>query len=62
MLTGVTRVGVSSTPGKTKHFQTLMVSDTLMLCDCPGLVFPSFMNNTGQMLCSGETIVNQCHV
>ena len=50
---GVTRVGVSSTPGKTKHFQTLMVSDELMLCDCPGLVFPSFMSSTGQMLCSG---------
>jgi hypothetical protein len=33
---GVTRVAVSATPGKTKHFQTLMVSDSLMLCDCPG--------------------------
>lgn len=56
---GVVRVGVSSTPGKTKHFQTLQVSDSLMLCDCPGLVFPSFMNNTGQMLCSGILPINQ---
>jgi large subunit GTPase 1 len=44
---GVVRVGVSSTPGKTKHFQTLMVSEDIMLCDCPGLVFPSFMRSTG---------------
>ena len=36
-----------------------MVSDELMLCDCPGLVFPSFMNNTGQMLCSGILPINQ---
>lgn len=56
---GVVRVGVSSTPGKTKHFQTLQVSEELMLCDCPGLVFPSFMNNTGQMLCSGILPINQ---
>lgn len=56
---GVVRVGVSSTPGKTKHFQTLMVSKNLMLCDCPGLVFPSFMNNTGEMLCSGILPINQ---
>ena len=33
---GVVRVAVSATPGKTKHFQTLVVSDSLLLCDCPG--------------------------
>ena len=32
----VVRVGVSSTPGKTKHFQTIDVTENLMLCDCPG--------------------------
>ena len=53
------RVGVSSTPGKTKHFQTLVLSDTIMLCDCPGLVFPSFMNSTGEMLCAGMLPINQ---
>lgn len=37
------KVSVSATPGKTKHFQTLYVDETLMLCDCPGLVFPSFV-------------------
>lgn len=29
-------MAVSATPGKTKHFQTLVVSDSLLLCDCPG--------------------------
>jgi hypothetical protein len=52
-------VAVSATPGKTKHFQTLMVSDNLMLCDCPGLVFPSFMSSPGEMLCAGILPVNQ---
>ena len=56
---GVARVAVSSTPGKTKHFQTLNVSDALMLCDCPGLVFPSFMSNAGEMLCAGILPINQ---
>ena len=50
---------MSSTPGKTKHFQTLMVSDELMLCDCPGLVFPSFMSSPGEMLCAGILPINQ---
>ncbi len=45
--------------GKTKHFQTLEVTDSLMLCDCPGLVFPSFMNSTGEMICSGILPINQ---
>ena len=56
---GVARVAVSSTPGKTKHFQTLNVSEALMLCDCPGLVFPSFMSNAGEMLCAGILPINQ---
>lgn len=55
---GVVRVGVGSTPGKTKHFQTVDVNESLMLCDCPGLVFPSFMNNTSDMLCSGVLPIN----
>ena len=56
---GRVRVGVSSTPGKTKHFQTLFLSDKLMLCDCPGLVFPSFMRSAGDMLCAGILPINQ---
>lgn len=56
---GALRVAVSSTPGKTKHFQTLHVSPSLQLCDCPGLVFPSFMRSTGEMLCAGILPINQ---
>lgn len=53
------RVGVSSTPGKTKHFQTLVLSDKVLLADCPGLVFPSIMTSTAEMLCSGVLPINQ---
>ncbi|WOL08937.1 GTPase LSG1-2 [Canna indica] len=52
-LVGQKRTGVTSTPGKTKHFQTLMISDELMLCDCPGLVFPSFSSSRYEMIASG---------
>lgn len=55
---GHLRVAVSSTPGKTKHFQTLNIDENLMLCDCPGLVFPSFMQSTGEMLCAGVLPIN----
>jgi len=56
---GLVRVGVASQPGKTKHFQTLYlpedtaVHDQLMLCDCPGLVFPSFCSNTADLIAAG---------
>lgn len=34
-------VSVSRTPGHTKHFQTIFLTPSVRLCDCPGLVFPS---------------------
>mmetsp|Transcript_109924 Transcript_109924/g.236583 ORF Transcript_109924/g.236583 Transcript_109924/m.236583 type:complete len:647 (-) Transcript_109924:168-2108(-) len=41
-MVGAKRVGMSSTPGKTKHIQTLELQNLgVTLCDCPGLVFPS---------------------
>lgn len=44
-------------PGKTKHFQTLFLEGAqcwnLCLCDCPGLVFPSFANSKAEMMCCG---------
>uniref|UniRef100_A0A5B7C0D4 G domain-containing protein n=1 Tax=Davidia involucrata TaxID=16924 RepID=A0A5B7C0D4_DAVIN len=52
-LVGEKRTGVTSTPGKTKHFQTLIISDELTLCDCPGLVFPSFTSSRYEMIASG---------
>ncbi|KAH6831980.1 P-loop containing nucleoside triphosphate hydrolases superfamily protein [Perilla frutescens var. hirtella] len=52
-LVGAKRTGVTSTPGKTKHFQTLIISEKLTLCDCPGLVFPSFTSSRHEMIASG---------
>lgn len=53
VLCGVKRVGVANRPGKTKHFQTLNLDDELCLCDCPGLVFPSFANSKAEMMTCG---------
>ncbi|WAR13985.1 LSG1-like protein [Mya arenaria] len=44
------KVPVSATPGRTKHFQTLFVDSSLMLCDCPGLVFPSFVTTKADLV------------
>eukprot|EP01082_Thalassiosira_pseudonana_P009598 g8543.t1 g8543 contig3:343707-346978(+) len=54
-LHGVVRVGVAAQPGKTKHFQTLLLPDRddIMLCDCPGLVFPSFVSSSADMIAAG---------
>ena len=49
------RVGVASQPGKTKHFQTLLLPDrtNMMLCDCPGLAFPSFVSSSADLIAAG---------
>ncbi|CEO95877.1 unnamed protein product (mitochondrion) [Plasmodiophora brassicae] len=52
-LMGEKRVGVASMPGKTRHFQTLILSDRVTLCDCPGLVFPTFMNSQADLVVNG---------
>lgn len=52
-LIGAKKVSVSSTPGKTKHFQTIHLSDSVLLCDCPGLVFPNFATTKAELVCSG---------
>lgn len=53
------RVAVAATPGKTKHFQTLPLTDTLTLVDCPGLVFPSFVSTREEMVCNGVLPIDQ---
>ncbi|CAG8731243.1 8544_t:CDS:2, partial [Racocetra persica] len=58
-LLGEKRVSVSSTPGKTKHFQTIHLSPSLVLCDCPGLVFPNFATTNGDMVCNGVLPIDQ---
>jgi len=58
-LIGSKKVSVSSTPGKTKHFQTIHLSDKVLLCDCPGLVFPNFAYTNGELVCSGVLPIDQ---
>lgn len=53
VLLGSKQVGVASLPGKTKHFQTHNLGLDLQLCDCPGLVFPSFANSKAEMMTCG---------
>ncbi|KAM4772479.1 large subunit GTPase 1 homolog [Rhinophrynus dorsalis] len=56
---GNKKVSVSATPGHTKHFQTLYVAPGLCLCDCPGLVMPSFVSTKAEMICSGILPIDQ---
>ncbi|KAJ3118536.1 hypothetical protein HDU96_000954 [Phlyctochytrium bullatum] len=58
-LVGSTKVTVSSTPGKTKHFQTIHLDDRVILCDCPGLVFPSFATTKAEMVINGILPIDQ---
>lgn len=53
------KVSVSATPGKTKHFQTLYLDSELLLCDCPGLVMPSFVSTKAEMILNGILPINQ---
>jgi large subunit GTPase 1 len=58
-LIGAKKVSVSSTPGKTKHFQTIHLSDQVILCDCPGLVFPNFATTKAELVCNGVLPIDQ---
>lgn len=58
-LMGAKKTNVGITPGKTKHFQTLVVSDSLCLCDCPGLVFPTFATSAANLVCNGILPIDQ---
>ncbi|CAI6100349.1 unnamed protein product [Clonostachys chloroleuca] len=58
-LIGAKKVSVSSTPGKTKHFQTIHLSDQVILCDCPGLVFPNFAFTKADLVCNGVLPIDQ---
>ncbi len=52
-------MSVSSTPGKTKHFQTIHLSDKVLLCDCPRLVFPNFASTKAELVCNGVLPIDQ---
>ena len=53
VLCGAKKVGVAPRPGKTKHLQTILLGSDIWLCDCPGLVFPSFASSKSEMVCWG---------
>jgi large subunit GTPase 1 len=53
------KVSVSATPGKTKHFQTLFLEKDLILCDCCGLVLPSFCATKADMVLNGILPIDQ---
>lgn len=50
---GKKKVAVTNQPGKTKHVQTLILNENVTLCDCPGLVFPSFVGTRAEMVTCG---------
>ncbi|KAH6626991.1 hypothetical protein B0J18DRAFT_381510 [Chaetomium sp. MPI-SDFR-AT-0129] len=58
-LIGAHKVSVSATPGKTKHFQTIHYSDRVILCDCPGLVFPNFASTKAELVVNGVLPIDQ---
>jgi large subunit GTPase 1 len=60
---------LSDTPSShlRRHFQTILF-DNFVLCDCPGLVFPSFVSTKSEMVCNGilpvdqmRDFLGQCH-
>lgn len=59
VLYGAKKAAVAATPGKTKHFQTLRLDEEFTLCDCPGLVFPSFATTKASMVCNGLLPIDQ---
>ncbi|CAB3407955.1 unnamed protein product [Caenorhabditis bovis] len=58
-IAGGKKVSVSATPGKTRHFQTIHIDSQLCLCDCPGLVMPSFSFGRSEMFLNGILPVDQ---
>jgi large subunit GTPase 1 len=58
-LLGEKKVSVSATPGKTKHFQTINLSNSVTLCDCPGLVFPQFATTSAELVLDGVLPIDQ---
>jgi ribosome biogenesis GTPase A len=49
-LNGRKVVSVSRTPGHTKHLQTIFLTKSVRICDCPGLVFPSLVSKPLQVM------------
>ncbi|PWW71790.1 hypothetical protein C7212DRAFT_360348 [Tuber magnatum] len=56
---GAKEVSVSSIPGKTKHLQTLLLGEKIVLGDCPGLVFPNFDTAKAELICNCVLPIDQ---
>eukprot|EP01041_Mallomonas_annulata_P006178 gene6178-12513_t len=52
-------VGVSKTPGHTKHLQTIVLNSSVTICDCPGLVFPAVDTPLPLQILSGHVNIAQ---
>nr|VZI32877.1 unnamed protein product [Spirometra erinaceieuropaei] len=52
-LCGAKKVSVSATPGRTKRFQTIFLQPDFQLCDCPGMVMPSFAHTREDLVVAG---------
>ncbi|KAF8066210.1 Gnl1 [Scenedesmus sp. PABB004] len=59
-LLGTHRVAVSSHPGRTKHYQTHWMTDRLVLCDCPGIVFPRLDVSMSMQVLFGSYPIASC--
>jgi large subunit GTPase 1 len=46
-------------PPRRRRHQTLHISTEITLCDCPGLVFPSFTSSRAEMVISGVVPIAQ---
>ncbi|KAF8367567.1 hypothetical protein PRIPAC_85396, partial [Pristionchus pacificus] len=58
-LLALKKVTVSATPGKTRRLQTHSLDDGVVLCDCPGLVMPSFAFDRSEMFLNGIMPIEQ---
>ena len=59
VLCGRKQVAVAAQPGKTKHMQTVPISEEITLLDCPGLIFPSFISSRAEMVVCGVLPIDQ---
>ncbi|KAF6258733.1 hypothetical protein COO60DRAFT_1270589, partial [Scenedesmus sp. NREL 46B-D3] len=59
-LLGTHRVAVSCHPGRTKHYQTHFMSSRLVLCDCPGIVFPRLDASLPMQVLFGSYPIASC--
>jgi ribosome biogenesis GTPase A len=61
-LVGARKVGMSRTPGKTKHIQTLQLPEWgFTLCDAPGLVFPSYVATRAHLVINNTVPLDDLH-